>query len=320
LRLWPRTLDRTQVFPQAEVMGVDKSISTQARSRRVAILLVGLIMMSAAFVAAVAAPAAQYFRYFKIVAPGANTTAPRGINNAGQIVGGDTSNGGFLLKNGVFTSINIPGTCTAPAGINSQGQIVGYFDASDCTENPQGFIYSGGAFTTINVPGALATEPNGINDSGTIVGQFFPQTGALQGFIYSSGTYTTLSFPGAASTGARGINNTGQIAGFYTDASGANHAFIYTGGTFHNLFASECQSSVAYGINSFAQIVGYCDGRAYVYSFATHAYVFFKDPDGFGSGSYGTLPFGINDSGRVAGYYAADNSGDLNGFLAVPIQ
>ncbi|HTS37045.1 MAG TPA: hypothetical protein VMH04_15330 [Candidatus Solibacter sp.] len=279
------------------------------------IFLVGLSVVACGLLAVtIPATAAQYFRYFRITAPGASTTGPRGINNAGLIVGTDTTDGGFLLKNGVFTPINIPGGCTAPFGINSQGQVVGYYDGNGCSENPQGFIYSAGVFTTINFPGALATEPNGINDSGTIVGQFFPQTGALRGFIYTAGTFTTLNFPGAVSTGARGINDAGQIVGFYTDASGANHAFMYSGGMFQNLFKSACQSSVANGINNLGQIAGYCDTRAYVYNFASHSYILFDAP--YGSGP---IAFGINDSGHVSGQYDADTGG-VNGFLAVPLQ
>ncbi len=181
------------------------------------------------------------------------------------------------------------------------------------TDSAGGFFYSGGTFTTIAVPGAQGTEPNSINDSGIIVGQYFPQTGNLQGFIYSGGAYATISFPGAASTGAKGINNAGQIVGFYTDSSGTNHAFIYSGGVFQNLFGPTCKSSVAYGINNLGSIVGYCGSRAYVYSYPNHSYIFLTEPGG------PALPFGINDTGRVTGQYDLQN-GNINGFLAVPLQ
>ena len=55
-----------------------------------------------------------------------------GINNLGQIVGTfSNSTGfeeGFLDINGVFTTINVPGSVdTAASGINNSGQIIGWF-------------------------------------------------------------------------------------------------------------------------------------------------------------------------------------------------
>jgi len=288
---------------------MDKSIPSKARSIHVAILLGGLVILSAVFVVAIPKPAAQYFRYFSIIDPsGGGYTQPRGINNAGVIVGAFGSNShGFVLKNGVFTELIGPDGSTAiPFGINSSNQMVG-------TDSAGGFLYSGGTFTTIAVPGAQGTEPISINDSGVIVGQYFPQTGSLQGFTYSGGAYATIAFPGAASTGARGINNAGQIVGFYTDSDGTNHAFIYSGGVFQNLFGSKCTSSAALGINNLGSIVGYCNNQAFVYSYSTHKYTFFSDPAGF------PLPFGINDSGRVTGQVSVQD-GSIDGFLAVPIQ
>jgi uncharacterized membrane protein len=54
------------------------------------------------------------------------------VNNLGQIVGvyGDgITNHGFLLSNGVFTTLDYPGaTDTVALGINDKGQIVGTYD------------------------------------------------------------------------------------------------------------------------------------------------------------------------------------------------
>jgi probable HAF family extracellular repeat protein len=280
------------------------------------LFLTGLVIVACALlVATLPALAAQYFQYFKIVASGASVTQPLDINKAGLVVGVDTVDGGFLLKNGVFTRINIPGTCTAPIGINSQGQIVGYYDANNCAENPQGFIYSGGTFTTINVPGSLLTEPNGINDSGTIVGQYRAQSGNTnnQGFIYSAGAFTSLDFPGAVETGAEKINNSGQVVGYYIDSNNNQHAFIYANGVFQNLFGLVCTNSVAFGINNLGFIVGSCDSKAFLYNYNAHSYTFFSYPGEV------PVPFAINDSNRVVGYYAVQFN-EYNGFLAVPIQ
>ncbi len=275
-----------------------------------------LLVIACAFAFTIHAPAAaQYFRFYKIIFPSASITELYGINNAGAIVG-VASSGGFLLQDGKFTSISVPGAETGASGINSSGEIVGSYDANDGTENPQGYLYSGGTFTTINVPGALLTEPNGINDSGTIVGSYIAENGnnQQQGFIYSGGTFTSLNFPGAVSTYARGINNAGQIVGFYFDSSETSHAFIYSDGAFSNLTGLGCTNSMAYGINNHGSIVGSCDSgdEAFVYSYSNHSVMFFNYP-----GYYAT-PFAINDSGRVVGYYVLDFDA-YNGFLAVPL-
>lgn len=296
---------------------MNKSISSKARSSRVAVLVAGLVIVAAVLVTAIPTPAAQYFRFYNILVPGASVTEPLGINDAGMIVGAANEEG-FLLQNGKFTVIAEPDSDTAAFGINASGQVVGYYDANSGSDNPQGFLYSGGTFTTINVPGAFLTEASGINDSGTIVGSYRDEnsnSGNQQGFLYSGGTFTTLNFPGAVSTYPWGINNAGRVVGFYFDASGASHAFMYSTGFFANLTGPGCKNSVAYGINNNGSIVGNCNNgeQAFVYSYISHSFIFFTYP------GYYTIPLAINDSGRVVGYYVV-NFDVLNGFLAVPLQ
>jgi hypothetical protein len=67
--------------------------------------------------------------------PGAEFTCALAINPAGEIVGqykrADGIFHGYLLRNGVFTSIDFPGASStfAAMGINEQGDIVGsYFN------------------------------------------------------------------------------------------------------------------------------------------------------------------------------------------------
>jgi probable HAF family extracellular repeat protein len=100
-------------------------------------------------------------------------TYPRGINNAGQIVGyfdggGGPGEHGYLLDtDGSYTTIDLPGsTDTWVYGINNVGQIVGTFYDSQTTH---GFLYVGGSVTLIDVPGALFTYAFAVNDLGQIV-------------------------------------------------------------------------------------------------------------------------------------------------------
>src|SRR5260370_1305396 len=98
---------------------------------------------------------------------GFGSTLAHGINPQGDIVGGysDSHNvsHGFLLSQGTFTPIDVPGAVDTNAlGINQQGDIVGTVLRIG-SGFPHGFLLSQGTFTPIDVPGALDTGPWGIN-------------------------------------------------------------------------------------------------------------------------------------------------------------
>ena len=166
----------------------------------------------------------------QIIYPGANMIGPRGINNAGEIVG--TVGGGsfgalsFVYISGIFATFHFPGMqdqSIAVEGINDSGEIVGFsFEG--------GFVDNNGAFTTFNPADSSLTEAFAISDSGLIAGNYF-DSATLQrhGFLYENGVFMNIDDPVAApgSTELRGINDAGQIVGFYADSSG-EHGFLAT--------------------------------------------------------------------------------------------
>src|SRR5258708_21273222 len=104
--------------------------------------------------------------------PGAPFTLAIDINFGGQIVGryNDAAGShGYLLSKGAFTTIDFPGAQGYALGINWQGDIVGLYFVGN---KQHGYLFSGGAFTAIDFPGAAATEANGINAAGDIVGTY----------------------------------------------------------------------------------------------------------------------------------------------------
>ena len=110
----------------------------------------------------------------------------------GRIVGGyfDTSEvpHGFLLRNGAFTSIDVPGAVgTRAFGINLVGQIVGgWTDDPDCPDCfVKGFLLTHRGFETLEVPDALETVAWGINTLGQIVGDYFGEDEVFHGFLRS---------------------------------------------------------------------------------------------------------------------------------------
>ena len=81
-------------------------------------------------------------------------------------------------------------------------------------------------YTPLNYPGAASTFAFGINNAGTIVGDYSDASGS-HGFSLSGTTYTPLNYPGGNNTAASGINNAGTIVGYYSDASGGR-SFLAT--------------------------------------------------------------------------------------------
>jgi probable HAF family extracellular repeat protein len=127
--------------------------------------------------------------YTNISVPGTGGTlldsAASGINKYGQIVG-SVNTAGFLLGDGNYTFIKVPGSlATGAGGINDAGQIVGgYAFLQGGVEGPvHGFLLSGDSYTTIDVPGASQTLPNGINNEGDIVGYYLDAAGHQHAFL-----------------------------------------------------------------------------------------------------------------------------------------
>lgn len=159
-------------------------------------------------------------------------TAAFSINNRGQILGTFEDAGrvghGFLLDDGVFTTIDLPGAAfTEPTTINDRGQIVGLF--ADAGGVLHGFLLDEGAFTQIDFPGAPNTIAGGINNRGQISGLFGEAFESARGFLLDKGAFTTIDVPGATATlPGGGINDRGQIVGAFTDSAGAQHGLLAT--------------------------------------------------------------------------------------------
>jgi hypothetical protein len=125
-----------------------------------------------------------------------------------------------------------PGTGdTFPKGISDAGKIVGQYGrfTGPVGEGTFDFLKDGAAYTMLDWPrnplGYPSGPATGVNDSGQVVGYYFGAT--YHGLLLSGSTQTTLDFPGANATVADGINNSGSIVGRYVDATGG-HAFLAT--------------------------------------------------------------------------------------------
>jgi hypothetical protein len=132
--------------------------------------------------------------------PNADITVS-GVNSNGDVVGNFSTDQratfpGFLLHNGKVTILSFPGAdVTQPTSINDEGVVVGFLSLS-VNSNPA-FMWKDGVFSNINPPDSIPegfTFPRKISNSGVVVGNYAPESGAST-FALDHGTYTKLDPP-----------------------------------------------------------------------------------------------------------------------------
>jgi hypothetical protein len=103
-----------------------------------------------------------------------------GINNDGYVTGYYGGGVCFLLRDGRFTTCDIPGfQFNFPNGINNISQVVGMTGG---TGGNHGYMADIGVITQIEPPGATASEASGINLKGVIVGNYTASDGTIHGY------------------------------------------------------------------------------------------------------------------------------------------
>jgi hypothetical protein len=275
---------------------------------------------------------ASYTYSFEILDyPGATESWAYSINSAGEVVGGfrdveENVHGFFFDGLTNYTAIDYPESHgvtvehTVAEAINDVGQIAGSYGDRAWLQN--GFLYDGSDFTPLAYPEGEYTQTwaTGVNNHGQVVGYYMPGPyyTSIYGYRYDAGIYTRIHYPGSLYTWAMEIDDAGQVVGYYQDSTG-RHGFrhdidtgIYV--TFDYPSATSSPTTYAYDINTVAQIVGtYRDGlswKGFIYDGATFASILHP------LGPSDTWVRGINDSGRVAGYFYADAV--YRGFVGCP--
>jgi uncharacterized membrane protein len=256
------------------------------------------------------AQATYEFRAFDVPAEMGAFTSAFGNNNAGTIVGNygapDETVHGFIFRSGKFIDVTVPGANSFDRGslldINDAGIAVGsYLDEFDVSRT---FIRAANGTITVlplREPDALTTEGYGINNRGTIVGNFFDSDGVRHGFIWRMGAFTTFDPPGSISTRLNGVNNLDEVAGQYLDASRLVHGFILRGGEVEEVAYPGAVSTRASSINDRGEITGFynnADGVWHGYLYSDGQFTSMDFP-----GSFNTIASGINDRGEFVGTY-----------------
>ena len=300
------------------------------------------LVVFAALVARPAAATTETFVPTTIQYPASTSTAARGINNSGDIVGtytcpvacinpvtGETSTPGthgFLLQDGVYTRIDVPGgTNTNARGISEQGTIIGHYRSAGVTH---GFAYSEGNYVyPIDVPAELFDNPGSparhtlpirMSPQGDIVGcnhEANLTMTTMHGWLWRNGRFTVLAtphYPGDTTsrdpdTVNNGITSTGEIVGFYlssgvsyvADERGIRFTFTVEGDRF----------TLAWDVNARGDIVGVVgENRANTVGVAVNARGFLRDRRGEYrilevQSASNTQVFGINTRREIVGQY-----------------
>jgi uncharacterized membrane protein len=237
---------------------------------------------------------------------------------------------GFVLDNGRFTTFDAPGATigTNPTGINDLGDVVGKFNdgtsGSGAGAREHGFVRDRrGRFTRIDVPGATGSATTRINDRRQIVGVYSTTNGRVgdddraRSFLLERGRYAWIDKPGAMKTQAFGLNNLGTVVGEYSDSAGHFHGFRWDRGRFTTIDVPGSSDASLADINDLGQMVGLCADP----DDPTRVVGFLRDSDGRVTtfdvgGAPATLPFGIDNRGRVVGFTIPDPAaGAFRGFL-----
>src|SRR5438067_5508847 len=153
----------------------------------------------------------------------------------------------------VITTFDYPGTgnLTLPQKINERGDVVGEFiDSNGVT---RAFVrFSDGSFSDPIVdPNDTVgfTEGRGINNSGTVCGDYASSDGNNHGFFLSGGTFTEYDVPGAVSTSVLGINDVADFTGSFSYGSGIFQGYVSVGGTITSFSVPGALLTLAYEIN-----------------------------------------------------------------------
>ncbi len=176
-------------------------------------------------------------------------TAPLGINQWGDIVGGyfDSTNTehAFLLHGGVYRTFDEPnavGGTTTPVRIDSAGDVIGNY--SDANNELHGFVKRGHHYTTIDDPyggvgNDLGTEAGDMNSHGVISGTFYDANNVAHGFLFHAGKYVTLPDHrkagyggGEQGTYAFDFNPYGGLVMNYITSDGINYGALLCNGKY----------------------------------------------------------------------------------------
>ena len=157
------------------------------------------------------------------------------VDTAGLAAGENAVNGKhaktyvtYNVNNGQVGSNPVNGEAlTFLEGGNARGEIFANTEKTTRGGSAIGVLVNGTTSTNISYPGSVATNLYAINNSGELVGLYFPpsqSTGTF--FTYKSGTYTPFDYPANSGAYAPSVGTDGTIGGSYRNDSGLIVGFL----------------------------------------------------------------------------------------------
>jgi hypothetical protein len=228
---------------------------------------------------------------------------------------------GFVRDARGFATVDVPGATVPPcseaatAASSSAPTSTPEGDSTDPCERGSGCAGS--------ISPARRTFAAGIDDRGRVVGSYSDERdtpavrSAEHGFLLDErGRFRTIDVRGATATRPAAISNRGQIAGEYVDRAGRSHGYLQDAdGSVTTIDPPGAGTTVVSDVDDRGRVVG-----ASVDAGQTAITAFMRDADGRfttivhpDAGFYGTQPQGIDNEGRIAGSYDADDR--VHGFV-----
>jgi len=140
-------------------------------------------------------------------------------NSQGAVIAWESypANLAFSCSGSVYTEAN---------AINNWALMAGSF-ARPHEQVTHGFVSTDqGGCTQVNYPGAVQTQLAGINDTGTITGNYWQKLGGqFHGFVLTGSTFASVDVPKAKATSLGQVNNNNWFVGGYADSKDHGHAF-----------------------------------------------------------------------------------------------
>ncbi|MCE9527113.1 MAG: hypothetical protein K8R36_13790 [Planctomycetales bacterium] len=173
-------------------------------------------------------------------------------------------------------------------------------------------------FQALDVPAELGdfTSAYGINNSGTIVGNFATVNWEIDGFIFDKGGFTDVAVPGGSGGALNDVNDEGLAVGSFDDVdTDVVHSFVRSKNGEISVLPDAAPGAwltEATGINNAGMVVGFfidADGQAHGFVLREGKYTTYDYP-----GATRTLLTRINDRGQIVGIWA-DADGRRHGFL-----